>query len=283
MPAGGRRQRRASHDWGVFSGPFAGVDQGTDWSGAGPIPALGAGKVTYIGESSIIEGGTFPVVVYELADAPALAPSKYVYIAENFRPTVRQGKRLKEGTIVGEAVGKYPYIEVGFNATPTGWNPVAPLNPDPHGPKAAGYAMQQLITERVTGAPIVLSGSRTPSPMQPGTRTRPGAAGGSGGGDGGILGFFDAAGNDIGSAAGWVGSGFVGAGETVWNDTVGAVGGVVDFLRAMLWLVNPLNWLRAFEALVGVALIGAAIAIAVGAEKVLGGGAAGAISSAAAE
>lgn len=64
------------------------------------------------------------------------------------------------------------------------------------------------------------------------------------GGGGGVTGF-------LGGLAHSVASPF----ESAWNDTVGAMGSVVDFLKVMAWLVNPLTWLRAAEFLAGFVLM----------------------------
>jgi hypothetical protein len=261
------------------------VDQGVDWAEAGRIPALGRGHVTDVGSASIVEGGTWPVVVYELDDPPPNAPSRYVYVAENFTPTVKRGDRLKPGQEIGRAAGKYPYIEVGFNRTPQGWTAFGDLS----GPQSAGYAMRRYITNVTSGGPPAAgvgaganaganAGVGPPGPQGPigGSRPRPKS------GDGGILGFFDAAGADIGSAAGWVAAtgesaagGITGAAGTVWNDTVGSVTSAVDFLRAALWLVNAKNWLRAVETIVGFVLIVLAVLIFVKADEALAAAAAG--------
>lgn len=130
--------------FGIFSqANYAGTDQGVDFKGGGPIPALGSGVVTDVGKSSIIEGGSYPYVIYRLTDGPY--KDHFVYVAENFAPTVKKGTKLKLGQEVGKAVGSYPYIEVGFNKSGRGWNPVAPLNPNPHSPKAAGQTMWAYI------------------------------------------------------------------------------------------------------------------------------------------
>ena len=130
--------------FGVFTqGNYAGTDQGVDFKGTGPIPALGSGVVTDVGKAGIIEGGQYPYVVYRLTDGPY--KGHYVYVAENFVPTVKKGTKLKVGQEIGKAVGAYPYIEVGFNKTGAGWNPVAPLHPNPHSPKPAGNTMWSYI------------------------------------------------------------------------------------------------------------------------------------------
>lgn len=134
----------AGKGFGVFTqGNYAGTDQGVDFKGTGPIPALGSGVVTDVGRSGIIEGGSYPYVVYRLTDGPY--KGHFVYVAENFVPTVKRGTKLKLGQEVGKAVGSYPYIEVGFNKSGRGWNPVAPLNPNPHSPKPAGNQMWSYI------------------------------------------------------------------------------------------------------------------------------------------
>lgn len=99
-------------------------------------------------------------------------------------------------------------------------------------------------------------------------RSRPGTGGG-----GGILGFFEHTGGDIGTAAGWVEAAggtvagdIVGGPEAVWSALVGSVSDVTDFLKAALWLVNPLNWLRALETLTGLVLIVVSILVALKAE-----------------
>lgn len=106
--------------------------------------------------------------------------------------------------------------------------------------------------------PVVLPGQGN----VPGQGTRPNSRPGTGDGGGGWLG--DAWGGFEGAVS--AGAGDVGS---LFGDVTGLISGPLDFLKAALWLVNPLNWLRAFEALVGVALIAASVAIFVGADKVV--------------
>ena len=137
-------------NWGIF-GPsnYAGVDQGVDFRGAGQIPALGPATVTDVGRAHIIEGGTYPYVVYRLDSGPYRG--RYVYVAENFVPAVHVGQHLKEGQSMGAALGSYPFIEIGFNKTPQGWNAVAPLG----GATATGQAMKRYIYGLIGTAPPV--------------------------------------------------------------------------------------------------------------------------------
>lgn len=152
--------------WGVFSSAdYAGVDQGVDFRGTGPIPALDAATVTDVGRASIVEGGTYPYIVYRLDAGPYRG--HFVYLAENFAPTVHVGQHVKQGQAVGMAKGSYPYIEIGFNKTPTGWNAVAPLG----GATAAGAAMKKYI--------YGLLGTAPPVTVAAGASDTGGAAGGS--------------------------------------------------------------------------------------------------------
>jgi hypothetical protein len=117
---------------------YAGVDQGVDFTGAGAIPALAAGTVTDIGSAHIVEGGSYPYLVYRLDAGPH--KGRFVYVAEQFKPTVKVGQKVQAGQAIGVAQGGYPGIEVGFNKTPQGWNAVAPLPPKGQ-PTAAGQQM----------------------------------------------------------------------------------------------------------------------------------------------
>ena len=104
--------------------------------------------------------------------------------------------------------------------------------------------------------PVVLPGQGN-VPGQGNANSRPGTGDG-----GGWLG--DAWGGFEGAVS--AGAGDVGG---LFGDVTGLISGPLDFLKAALWLVNPLNWLRAFEAIVGVALIAASVAIFVGADKIV--------------
>lgn len=133
----------AGGGWGVFSpSTYAGTDQGVDFTGAGPIPALAAARVTDVRSEHIIEGGSYPVVAYQLEEGPYAG--SYVYVMENFTPTVQVGQQLTRGETIGVASGSYPYIEIGFASGPDG-SAAAPLYPDPHGAKPEGAAMWTYI------------------------------------------------------------------------------------------------------------------------------------------
>lgn len=229
---------RSRPRWGVLShGNYAGTDQGVDFTGSGPIPALDKGKVTAVRTVSIEEGGSYPLVAYQLQAGPY--KGRYVYVMENFQPQVQRGQQLEQGDPIGEAAGRYPYIEYGFASGPDG-SPAAPLYPNPHAPKAEGETMWSYMQGLIAGGPTL--GPSIPGvpavAVPPGGLPTPRDHGPAmAAGDGNTL--VDT----------WS-SGFGGGLFGFLGDVTG-VGDIVDFLKAALWLVNPMNWLRVFEALVG--------------------------------
>lgn len=134
-------------NWDIFKSKSS-VDQGVDFLGAGTIPALDQATVTDVGSVHIIEGGSWPAVIYHLTGGPE--KGKYVYTMENFTPSVKKGQKLQRGDPIGTAKGQSPYIETGFNRQATGVNPIAPLYPNPHSPKQAGLEMQSYIKSDVS-------------------------------------------------------------------------------------------------------------------------------------
>lgn len=168
--------------YGVFSQGFGRIDQGVDFGGSGPIPALGKAVVTDVGTAPIIQGYTVPYIVYQLLGGPY--KGQYVYVAENFTPQVKVGDHLRRGQSVGYAHGSSPYIEVGFNQTAKGWTAYG--SPSDRN-SAAGTRMYRLIQSeigaaRVTAPPSHKSGSGySGSPAGLGTqgpKNKPGKGGG---------------------------------------------------------------------------------------------------------
>lgn len=138
--------------YGIYSShDYAGTDQGVDFSGAGQVPALDKATVTDVGRTTIIETGSTEwwYVIYRLDAGPYR--NNYVYVAENFHPSVHKGQRLNAGQSIGYAPGAYPFTETGFNKTAQGWNAVAPLG----GPTQAGAAMKAYIFGLIGSAPPV--------------------------------------------------------------------------------------------------------------------------------
>lgn len=106
---------------------YAGIDQGVDWTGPGPVYAVGAGEITRLEPpGSTGWPGEGALLVYKI---PGLR--KFVYVAEDFaaRSGLKVGSKVKAGELLGQATGsgKAPGIEMGW-AQPSG-APVAPLPP----------------------------------------------------------------------------------------------------------------------------------------------------------
>lgn len=83
------------------------VDQGVDYSGNGPLYAIGNGTITNVYNSGW-PGGTYINL--------KLDNGRNVYYAENISPNVRVNQKVSAGDIVGWAKGAYPYIEIGWSA-----------------------------------------------------------------------------------------------------------------------------------------------------------------------
>ncbi len=93
------------------------VDQGVDFSGTGPVYALGDGIVT----SSIADDGGWSGgwITYQLTDGPAQGLE--VYVAEDVTPTVQVGQAVTAYTVVGNMYDGSEGIETGW-AQPGGAN-----------------------------------------------------------------------------------------------------------------------------------------------------------------
>ena len=85
------------------------IDQGVDYSGYGPIYAIGDGVVlsTYNGGWP---GGTY--ITYRLTQGPAAGLT--VYAAEDIKPLVQVGQTITSSTIIG-------MMYEGFDGIETGW------------------------------------------------------------------------------------------------------------------------------------------------------------------
>ena len=100
-------------------GPYR-IDMGVDYSGSGPLLALGDAKVTFASNNdagplscwgiSCWPGGG--IVVYRLTDGPFAG--KYVYDAENVTATVRVAQRVKAGQQVAILHFGSPNMETGW-------------------------------------------------------------------------------------------------------------------------------------------------------------------------
>lgn len=92
------------------------IDQGVDYSGSGPIYAIGNGKVLNVyncGWGSCAGlGGAGAFIVYRLSDGPAAG--KYVYVAENCPWKVQIGDSVTSNTVVCNLVNQFPNLETGW-------------------------------------------------------------------------------------------------------------------------------------------------------------------------
>ena len=86
------------------------IDQGVDYSGTGPIDALGPGRVVLVSTNDTGWGNGNGWISYQLT-AGAYG-GKYVYVAEGITPTVSQGEVLSAAQQIGIFSGHS--IEIGF-------------------------------------------------------------------------------------------------------------------------------------------------------------------------
>jgi len=105
------------------------VDQGVDFSGTGPVYAIGDGIVTSATEAA----GGWPGggwITYQLTNGPG--QGLIVYVAEDITPTVQVGQQVTPSTVLG-------YMFEGGDGIETGW---AALN---------GLATSELTEAAATG------------------------------------------------------------------------------------------------------------------------------------
>jgi hypothetical protein len=86
------------------------IDQGADFSGSGPVYAVGDGIVTNATAYSPGWGGGW--ITYQLTDGPDAG--LMVYLAENVTPTVVVGEHVTPSTVIGN-------MFEGGNGIETGW------------------------------------------------------------------------------------------------------------------------------------------------------------------
>lgn len=91
------------------------VDQGVDFTGRGPVPALADGKITRAQSSgSGWPGGTMIVLQLDKPVKVKGTTYKYIFVAENIDVKVITGQQVKAGDTLGIARGVYPFTETGF-------------------------------------------------------------------------------------------------------------------------------------------------------------------------
>jgi hypothetical protein len=93
------------------------IDQGVDFSGSGPVYALGDGVVIASdAENSGWDGGW---ITYQLSNGPDAG--LVVYLAEDVTPTVQVGQQVTPSTVIGDMYEGGDGIETGW-AQPNGQN-----------------------------------------------------------------------------------------------------------------------------------------------------------------
>jgi hypothetical protein len=147
------------------------TDMGVDYSGKGPLYALGSGTITNVYNSGWPPYGPKAAFIELHLDQGPYA-GKYVYYAENIIPTVHVGEQVKAGQLVGTAVGTYPYIEVGWGAGKGGETLAAATTGYTEGQvTAAGQSFKNFITSLGKGGQGTAAssdGSTSSSPTIPG-------------------------------------------------------------------------------------------------------------------
>src|SRR5260370_30870649 len=84
---------------------------GVDFTGAGPVYAIGAGVVT----GAMMGNGGWPGggwITYQLTDGPAVG--EVVYFAEDVIPSVQAGQKVTPGTVIGHMYNGNDGIETGW-------------------------------------------------------------------------------------------------------------------------------------------------------------------------
>lgn len=154
--------------YGAVAGPglaFAGVDQGIDFTGAGPLLSPARALVTRVQPSGSGWPGQGAVINLAILDGPQ--QGRYLYYAEDLQPLVHKGQVVGKGQPIAHATGsgQAPGVEIGY-AQPSGI-PVAPLPP----PRPAnqwtkpGQDFHDWITAQSAGLPVPNFAHSTTDPL----------------------------------------------------------------------------------------------------------------------
>ncbi len=101
------------------------IDQGVDFSGSGPVYALGDGVV--ISASADYPGWNGGWITYQLTDGPDAG--LVVYLAEDVTPAVQVGQQVTPSTVIGD-------MFEGGDGIETGWAQANGLNAESQAPAA---------------------------------------------------------------------------------------------------------------------------------------------------
>lgn len=143
------------------------IDMGVDYSGRGPILALGDAKITYAttDDPGWAYCGAAGAITLQLVDGPD--EGRDIYITEGIAPTVAAGQTVTAGQTLAEFAGA-GCIEIGWSTIPDGVTPeAAALGQQAQGPNKdpgnnltyCGNSMSQLLAS--LGAPPGQSNGRT--------------------------------------------------------------------------------------------------------------------------
>jgi hypothetical protein len=122
------------------------IDQGVDFSGAGPVRAVLPGTVVSVGLWPGWPGAGG--VVYR-------TDKGNVFVMEDFAPSVRPGQHVQAGQVIGHATGGSSGIETGW-ANSSGTRPLTPYNGAPDGtPMPGGRAFRQFLDDLASGRGVL--------------------------------------------------------------------------------------------------------------------------------
>jgi murein DD-endopeptidase MepM/ murein hydrolase activator NlpD len=136
------------------------IDEGVDFSGSGPVYALGDAVITNAtGDSAGWPGGGW--ITYQLTDGPDAG--LMVYVAEDMTPAVQIGERVSASTVIGNMFSGGDGIEIGW-AEPSGLSAESQL-PEAGGingggpfPTRIGVSFEELLLS--LGAPAAPNGTQ---------------------------------------------------------------------------------------------------------------------------
>ena len=143
------------------------IDMGVDYSGRGPILALGDAKITYAtaDDPGWAYCGAAGAITLQLVDGPD--EGRDIYITEGIAPTVAAGQTVSAGQPIADFAGT-GCIEIGWSAIPDGVAPeAAALGQEAQGPNEdpgehrtyCGNSMSELLAS--LGAPPGLTEGKT--------------------------------------------------------------------------------------------------------------------------
>lgn len=115
------------------------TDQGVDFSGSGPVKAIGNGKILSVGLWPGWPG--LGGIVYQVPGYPP------IYVMEHFQPAagLKAGDSIKQGQVLGQAIMGGTGIETGY-ANAQGTGPLTPYSGKPDGtPMPGGLAYRKLL------------------------------------------------------------------------------------------------------------------------------------------